>query len=220
VLHDLLGGLPTGTEEKFEAYFRFLAEYGAVHNITAVLDREGVYERHFKDSLALLPFVPRGASVLDVGSGAGFPGVPLKICRPDIKLVALESARKKTDFLRELAGMLDAEYEVVQSRAEDYKAPESFDVAVARAVAPARTLAEYLLPFVRVDGSAVMMKSGDAEIELAEAERAVCLLGGGKIETHRYENSGAIRLIAVIQKIKATPPGYPRGQNKPRLKPL
>ena len=213
-------------KEKFNAFYRLLIEYNARYNLTAITQEKDVLYKHFYDSLAGEAYICENASVVEVGSGAGFPSIPLKIARDDLSFALVESTGKKCDFLnvciREL-GLKNTQ--VINSRAEDLgKTPafrEQFDVCCARAVAALPTLVEYCLPFVKVGGSFLAYK-GEAEEELKNAKRAIALLGGGEAEHARFElpeNYGT-RTLVRIPKIKNTPAIYPRGNGKERSKPL
>lgn len=193
-----------------EAYLRRLLEVNETMNLTAVRDYDEAWVRHIEDSLALLKAADfRGKSVLDVGSGAGLPGFPLKIAEPSIRLTLLDATGKKVRFLRDTADILGLEQvECVQARAEEYahtKARECFDIVTARGVAALDALCEICLPFVRVGGVFIAMKSGDGEE--AHPER----FGGRKREGLWYELPGGLRhYAAVFEKVASTPKEYPR----------
>ena len=153
-------------------------------NLTAIREPEEVLIKHFVDSLALLGFaeLPQGAKLIDVGTGAGFPGLPLKIARPDLRLALLDSLKKRLTFLQAVCGTLGLDADIIHSRAEDGGKPsglrQNFDAAVSRAVAPLNLLAEYCLPFVRVGGIFLAAKGPQVKEELSQAEKAFQLLGG------------------------------------------
>ena len=209
----------------FEAYFSLLTAYNGRFNLTAITQREEVVHKHFYDSLAGEAFFPVGAEAVEIGSGAGFPSVPLKIVRPDISFTLVESTGKKCEFLRAAAAELRLEgVNIVHARAEELAKDDRFRgryaVACARAVAPLPTLAEYCLPFVRVGGRFLAYKGGSEETE--RGEKAIFTLGGGKPRTISYElpeGYGARKLV-IAEKLRATPEKYPRGQGKERSAPI
>jgi len=198
-------------------------------NLTALSTTEGVQSKHFLDSLSGLPLLPDmpNLRVIDVGAGAGFPGIPLRIVRPDLHLTLLEATRKKTDFLRRLVEELSLSgVTVVWGRAEmvahDPAHRERYDVALARAVAPLPTLLELLLPFCRLDGLCVAWKGPKGPDEAVAAERALGLLGGRLREVrpvHIPGDSGA-RFLIVVEKVGPTPDKYPRRPGMPAKRPL
>ena len=214
--------------EQFQKYFELLAEWNEKMNLTAITDESGVALKHFADSLSLLNFVdiPQNSSLADVGTGAGFPGVVLKIARPDIKLTLIDSLNKRLVFLGEVCAQLGIEAELIHSRAEngarDEKLRESFDFAVSRAVARMNALSEYCLPYVKVGGAFCAMKGAQANEEFKESLNAINTLGG-KLENKYFfelpENVGA-RAIAVVRKVKNTPQKYPRQSGKIKAKAL
>ncbi len=203
--------------EQFQAYLELLLEWNEKINLTAITDPQEVVEKHFVDSLTLLAHckLKPGAKVIDVGTGAGFPGIPLKILRPDLQLTLLDSLNKRLTFLGEVCCALGIQAERVHKRAEeaglDHKMRESYDVAVARAVAPLNVLCEYCLPLVKMKGYFLAMKGPGAKEELAEAENALELLGGTDVETISLSlPTAGERNIVAVQKKKFTPKGYPR----------
>lgn len=212
-------------EKKFARYAELLLEYNEKFNLTAITKIEEIYEKHFLDSALGQAIFSQNATIIDVGSGAGFPAIPLKIVRPDLKITMLDSLQKRVGFLdvaiKEL-GLSDIS--ALHARAEDYaktSARESFDYATARAVAPYNVLAEYCLPFVKIGGKLVAYKGQNAEIERQEAKNAVKILGGKEAISQAYTlPSGDGRTFLIAEKIAPTPKKYPRGQNKPRLAPL
>ncbi len=207
--------------EKFDLYYDLLVEWNKKFNLTAVTEREKVEVLHFKDSVLCEDIIPNGANILDVGSGAGFPGIPLKIVRDDLKVTLLDSVNKKVSFLNEVISKLGlSEINAIHTRIEDYK-ERNFDVVTSRAVAPLNVLTEYCLPFVKKGGIMIAYKSADIQEELREARKAIELLGGEKPIIVTRELSEEIkRSFVIIKKIKESPVGYPRGGNKPRLKPI
>lgn len=206
----------------FDRYAEMLTERNEKVNLTAITDPVEIRVKHFTDSLAAIDLIKTGATVLDIGSGAGFPGIPLKIARDDISVTLLDSVNKKVAFMNDVIADLGLKnIEAVHARIEDFPHKGEFDVAVSRAVAELTTLAEYALPFVKVGGTFVAYKSEKAEAEAAAAGNAVALLGGRLREIREVNVApGLTRRLIVVDKIAPTPPKYPRGKNLPRLKPL
>lgn len=214
--------------EQFQKYFELLAEWNEKMNLTAITDESGVALKHFADSLSLLNFVdiPQNSSLADVGTGAGFPGVVLKIARPNIKLTLIDSLNKRLVFLGEVCAQLGIEAELIHSRAEDgardEKLRESFDFAVSRAVARMNVLSEYCLPYVKVGGAFCAMKGAQANEEFKESLNAINTLGGKLEKKYFFElpENGGERAIAVVRKVKNTPQKYPRQSGKIKAKAL
>ena len=214
--------------EQFQKYFELLAEWNEKMNLTAITDESGVALKHFADSLSLLNCVdiPQNSSLADVGTGAGFPGVVLKIARPDIKLTLIDSLNKRLVFLGEVCAQLGIEAELIHSRAEDgardEKLRESFDFAVSRAVARMNVLSEYCLPYVKVGGAFCAMKGAQANEEFKESLNAINTLGGKLEKKYFFElpENGGERAIAVVRKVKNTPQKYPRQSGKIKAKAL
>lgn len=214
--------------EQFQKYFELLVEWNEKMNLTAITDESGVALKHFADSLSLLNFVdiPQNSSLADVGTGAGFPGVVLKIARPDIKLTLIDSLNKRLVFLDEVCAQLGIEAELIHSRAEDgardEKLRESFDFAVSRAVARMNVLSEYCLPYVKVGGAFCAMKGAQANEEFKESLNAINTLGGKLENKYFFElpENGGERAIAVVRKVRNTPQKYPRQSGKIKAKAL
>ena len=211
--------------EQFEEYYNFLVSENQKYNLTAITEPQDVIIKHFIDSVLPEKFLPKNASVVDVGSGAGFPGLPLKILRPDIKLTMIDSLQKRVNFLEELCARLSlTDTRALHCRAEDFAMAhrEKFDVALSRAVANVATLAEYLLPLVKVGGIALMYKSARVNEEISESGNAIPLLGGkiSQLLSFSLTEVQSERKIVEVQKISRTPEKYPRGKNLPKLKPL
>lgn len=211
--------------EEFSIFKNLLQEYNKMYNLTAISDDEGIYYKHFLDSVAGEEFFKENAEVCEIGSGGGFPSIPLKIIRPDLKFTLVESTGKKCNFLRAAVDKLGLKgMNILNIRAENgARNPslrEKFDVCCARAVAPLNTLSEYCLPYVKKGGRFIAYK-GDCGDELERAAKAIKILGGEveKIERYYMENCGN-RTLAVIKKVSATPITYPRGQGKERKQPL
>lgn len=214
--------------EQYQKYFELLVEWNEKMNLTAITDESGVALKHFADSLSLLNFldIPQNSSLADVGTGAGFPGVVLKIARPDIKLTLIDSLNKRLVFLNEVCTQLGIDAELIHSRAEDgardEKLRESFDFVASRAVARMNVLSEYCLPYVKVGGAFCAMKGAMANDEFKEAMNAINTLGGKLEEKYFFElpENGGERAIAVVRKMKNTPSKYPRQSGKIKAKAL
>ncbi len=203
--------------QQFQTYLELLLEWNEKINLTAITDPMEVVEKHFVDSLTLLAHchIKQGAKVLDVGTGAGFPGVPLKILRPDIRLTLLDGLNKRLNFLGEVCAALGIEAQRLHKRAEeagpDHKLRESFDVVTARAVAPLNVLCEYCLPLVKMKGLFLAMKGPGAEKELEAARNALNILGGTEEELISLSlPTAGERNIVSVRKKAFTPKGYPR----------
>lgn len=228
----LLEGLPalsrTLTDQQTEIFCAFgqsLIEKNEVMNLTAITEPKAVARLHFLDCMALLGFEDfSGKRIIDVGCGAGFPGVPLKIAEPTLELTLLDSLKKRIDWLSEVLPTLGVEAECVAARAEEY-APahrESYDLAVSRAVARLNVLAELCLPFVAVGGAFIAMKSTDSDQEISEAARGIGMLGGKveKIIDYPVPGTDTVHRAVVIRKVKKTPGQYPRRFAKIKQSPL
>ncbi len=212
--------------ETFGNFRDLLLKYNQNYNLTAITEEKEVFYKHFLDSVAGESLFPHGSRVVEVGSGAGFPSLPLKIVRSDLSFTLVESTRKKCDFLRAAVDNLGLSgVEVLCMRAEDAGKDrlwrESFDVCCARAVARTNTLAEYCLPLVRVGGRWIAYK-GHAEEEAEEAARAVRLLGGSGLKRVEYElpEGYGQRTLLFCEKSRPTPAAYPRGNGRERRTPL
>ena len=214
------------TEDQLDTFERFgqlLLEKNQVMNLTAITEPEKVAELHFFDSLALLNAADfKGKRVIDVGCGAGFPGVPLKIAEPTIELTLLDSLGKRMDWLREILPELGLDASVVTARAEEFVSTcrERFDLAVSRAVARLNVLCELCLPYVKVGGCFLAMKGQLADVELEEAKKAISILGGSVERVYAYDVENAVHRAVVIRKEKPTPAKYPRAFAKIKKAPL
>ncbi len=218
--------LYTKNAEKFRIFRELILTYHEKYNLTAILDEREMLIKHFYDSMAGESFFPYGAEVIEIGSGAGFPSVPLKLIREDLRFTLVESTGKKCEFLKTAVSKLDlCGVNVCNLRAEDMgkdgKYREKFDVCCARAVARLNTLAEYCMPFVKTGGSMIAYK-GRAEEEVKEADNALKLLGGDRAQTVSYElpEDQGMRTLVIVKKIKQTPAKYPRGNGKERKNPI
>lgn len=218
-------------QEQFEKYYHLLVEWNEKFNLTAITEYTSVQLKHFLDSLSAAPILLKeGAAdkrLIDIGAGAGLPGLPLALAFPDLRVTLLEATGKKVRFLDEVIRELDLQNVMaVPARAEEYArlSPhrEEFDFAVARALAPMRTLVEYTLPFVRVGGLAIAYKAVDAEQETGEARHGIRTLGGRvrEIVSVKLGDLDDVRRLVVIDKVAPTPDKYPRGGGLPKNKPL
>ena len=221
------------TIQKLDIYARLLVEWNEKMNLTAITDPVGIAVKHFADSLTAAPLLPEGAfSLIDVGTGAGFPGVPLALLLPDCRLTLLDSLNKRLTFLETVCREVDLPVTLIHARAEEGgqnpDLREKYDVACARAVASLPTLSEYCLPFVKVGGRFIALKGPDADRELEEARRGVGVLGGKVVGTQALtlpaEPMKGIepmeRRIVRIDKVKHTPAAYPRHGSKIKKNPL
>lgn len=208
-------GIPDNAAERFRLYYELLREKNAVMNLTAISGEGDTARLHFLDSLSpLLLCDMSGRSVIDVGTGAGFPGLPLKIACPELKLTLLDSQNKRVEFLSEVCRALELEdAECVHGRAEEFPdRRESYDFAVSRAVARLNVLCELCLPYVKPGGAFLALKGPALSAELEEARKAIGLLGGKLERVFDYAIPGveARHNIAVIRKLSPTPKKYPR----------
>lgn len=206
----------------FDTYYRLLTEWNEKFNLTAITERNAVYVKHFADSLLGEYLVPENATLLDIGAGAGFPSLPIKIVRDDVTLTMVDSLKKRVNFLSCLIDELKLDKTTaLHARAEDLNCRGSYDCVVARAVAPLNTLCEYCLPFVKTGGIFIAYKAGDCEEETAAAKNAVKILGGDKADIiKRRLDDDTVRSLVVIGKVTDSPAKYPRGKNLPRKSPL
>ena len=211
--------------EQFEKYASLLQQWNEKMNLTAITDDEGIAVKHFIDSISLLKYYDVKGRVIDIGTGAGFPGVPLKIMRPDIELTLLDSLNKRLVFLDEVCRQIGISAELVHSRAEEgSRKPEyreKFDLAVSRAVANLPALCEYYLPYVKGGGAFISLKGPDAENEIEAAEKAFNILGGKVENSERFLlPDGSSRTLIYISKIRPTPEKYPRRGQKINKNPI
>ena len=211
-------------KEKFEKLYQMLENGNKMYNLTAITQKNDVFNKHFLDSCTGESFFPVGAKVVEIGSGGGFPSLPLKIIRDDLDFTLIESTQKKCKYLDICVDKLALNgVKVLNIRAEDgakdKNLREKFDCCVARAVARMNTLSEYCLPYVRVGGRFIAYK-GDADEELKEADKAIKVLGGETECVEKFTLCGEKRTIIVVRKVAPTPLKYPRGLGKERKDPI
>ncbi|MGM9643778.1 MAG: 16S rRNA (guanine(527)-N(7))-methyltransferase RsmG [Eubacteriales bacterium] len=204
-----------------------LVETNKVHNLTAITDEDGIILKHLLDSTSICEFIPQNSSLIDVGCGAGFPSIPVAILREDVRIVSIDSTEKKIRFIDDVCKKLNiGNIYPVAGRAEDYvkQARESFDVAVSRAVARLNILDELCLPFVKVGGRFISMKSSKGEEELSEAQSGILKLGGKQVDrvcrALTFNDDTIEREIYIFSKEKPTPDRYPRNYSQIVKKPL
>lgn len=213
-------------EEHFEELFKYmemLIEWNERINLTSITEPGEIIEKHFVDSLTILPYIEDNQNVIDIGTGAGFPGIPVSIANKKIKVTLLDSLNKRINFLNEVISCLKLiNVETVHSRAEDYVkiTRETYDIAVSRAVANMSTLAEYLLPYVKVGGRAIFMKGPNVHDEIEKSKKAIRILGGKIEKIDNFLLNDNERNLIIIKKIKNTPKQYPRKAGKPNKEPI
>ena len=218
----------------FEKYYELLIEKNKVMNLTAITEKEDVIVKHFIDSIALIPYlldkginINSELSIIDIGTGAGFPGLPLKIMMPDVKFTLLDSLNKRVLFLNEVIDELKLTgIKAIHGRAEDFASDkmyrENYDICVSRAVANLSTLSEYCIPFVKKDGYFISYKAGESEEEINNSKNAIKTLGGkiNTVEEFILPGTDASRVFVFIKKIDCTDKKYPRKAGVPAKKPL
>ncbi|MEE1076320.1 MAG: 16S rRNA (guanine(527)-N(7))-methyltransferase RsmG [Acutalibacteraceae bacterium] len=211
---------------KFYIYCNMLIEWNSKMNLTAIKEPTEIAVKHFVDSCSVLNYVKikKNAKVIDIGTGAGFPGIPLKILRDDLDITLLDSLNKRLVFLNEVAKELNLELNTIHSRAEDLGRQENhreqYDIAISRAVAPLNVLSEYSIPFVRKGGRFISMKGPNVQSEIDEAKKAIRILGGKYNNVVQFSIGDNSRSIVIVDKLNQTPYTYPRHGSKISKKPL
>ncbi len=217
------------TDEQIEKFYNYMVgiiDWNTKINVTAITEEKMFIVKHFIDSLTINKYIESSKSLIDIGTGAGFPGIPLKIMNENMKVTLIDSVNKKLNVIRDLSSKINLEnLEIIHTRAEDLaqnkEYREMYDIATTRAVSNISTILEYMLPFVKLNGLAICMKGPNFKEELEDAQKAINILGG-KIENIESLNVGEEleRNIIVIKKVKNTPNKYPRGQSKPLKEPI
>lgn len=212
---------------QFYHYMQLLLKWNEKINLTAITEPEEIILKHFVDSMTIASYMEKDTKLIDVGTGAGFPGIPLKIIREDIEITLLDSLNKRVNFLKEVIEQLGLnQIKAIHSRVEeigkDNNYRETFDYATSRAVANLSTLAEYLIPLVKKQGYCIGMKGPNIEEEVQQSKKAISILGGKieKIEKFQLPRSDIDRNIVMIRKIKQTPSKYPRKSGMPAKEPI
>jgi 16S rRNA (guanine527-N7)-methyltransferase len=206
---------------QFQTYYRLLVEWNDKINLTAITDERDVFMKHFYDSICLIKGVKlHNQSLLDVGSGAGFPSIPLKIIYPDLKITIIDALNKRIKFLQILVNDLNIDAELIHGRAEDYMRKHCFDLVTARAVANLNMLSELCIPFAKIDGLFIAMKGPKLVEELETSNTAIEVLGGKVVEDIMYSIENQERHLLVVQKIRKTEKKYPRKFSNIKKNPL
>ena len=212
---------------EFNKYMNLLIEWNKRINLTAITEEDDIVMKHFVDSLTISKYIDNNKRIIDIGTGAGFPGIPLKIYNKSLKITLLDSLNKRINFLNEVIKELELkDIEAIHGRAEELARKseyrEKFDIATSRAVSNLSTLAEYMLPFIKINGICICMKGSNINEEVENAKHAIKELGGRieKIDEFFLNNNDIKRSIIIIKKIKETSPKYPRNAGIPAKKPL
>lgn len=206
----------------YDVYRDYLLEVNSHTNLTTITDPSDIRVKHFDDSLSIIDYINEGSKVLDIGSGAGFPGIPLRI-EKNFDLTLIDSVNKKVKFMNEVIEKLELKNtRAIHTRAEDFakNERETYDLVISRAVANMSTLSELCIPFLKVGGLFIAMKGPKADEELEEAENALKVLGGEIIKLDRFDLDGNERVNIIVRKTHPTKIKYPRGKNLPKKNPL
>lgn len=213
--------------DKFYNYMHLLLEWNEKINLTAITEPAEIIIKHFIDSLTICKYIENDSSLADLGTGAGFPGIPLKIYRPDLKIVLVDSLNKRINFLNDVIENLKLEnIDTIHTRIEDFgkdkKYREKFDYVTARAVANLAVLSEYLIPVIKIGGKCICMKGSEIDTELEESKNAINILGGKlkSVDKFNLSETDIVRNIIIINKVKNTPNKYPRKAGVPSKEPL
>ena len=218
------------TEEQLEQFYKYmnlLIEWNEKINLTAIIEPKEIILKHFIDSLTIIKYMEPNKTLIDIGTGAGFPGIPVKILRKDLKITLLDSLNKRIKFLNEVIEKLSLKnITTTHARIEEYaknkEYREKFDIATSRAVANLTTLTEYMLPMVKVKGKAICMKGADVDEEMLKSKNSIKILGGKiyKVEEFKLPKSEYKRNLIIIEKTNTTPNKYPRKPGIPSKEPL
>ena len=213
--------------DQFYNYMNILLEENEKINLTAITDPEEIITKHFIDSLTIYKYIGNASKIIDIGTGAGFPGIPLKIINPNLNITLVDSLNKRINFINKVKNYLNlTNINVIHARAEELakqiKYREKYDIATSRAVASLNVLLEYLMPYVKIGGKCICMKGSNIDEELKESTKAIQILGGKieKIEKITLPNTDIKRNIIIIKKEKQTPNSYPRKAGIPSKKPI
>ena len=213
--------------QKFYKYMKLLLEWNEKINLTAIIEPKEIILKHFIDSLSIIKYIKNKNSLVDVGTGAGFPGIPIKIVLPEIKVILIDSLNKRITFLNEVISQLDLKYiEAVHSRVEDFarnkEYREKFDVATARAVAQLPIILEYLIPLTKVKGNIICMKGNKIDEEIKKSKKAISVLGGNleKKDNFYLPDTDIERNIIIVNKVEKTSSKYPRKAGIPSKNPI
>ncbi|MCF7925162.1 MAG: 16S rRNA (guanine(527)-N(7))-methyltransferase RsmG [Candidatus Izimaplasma sp.] len=206
---------------QFDSYYNLLVEWNEKMNLTAIIDRNDVYMKHFYDSIMMSQIVTLNQqSLLDVGSGAGFPSIPLKILFPQLNVTIIDALNKRITFLNALCDRLNIDVRLIHGRAEEFKEREQFDLVTARAVASLPMLSELCIPFVKENGYFIVLKGPNYETELSQSKTALKILGVKEDQQFNYQLLGVLHVLVRFKKIKKTPIKYPRRFKQIKSNPL
>ena len=216
------------TNNNIEEFYKYMVEilkWNEKVNLTAIKDEKEFIIKHFIDSLSISRYIKDSLKIIDIGTGAGFPGIPLKLNNKSLKITLIDSVNKKLNIIKEISNQMNLDnIEIIHTRAEDLAIKkeyrEKYDIATTRAVSNLSTILEYMLPFLKVGGRAICMKGPNYIEELEESRNAISILGGKLEKIENIEIGDTKRIIIIVSKIKNTPLKYPRGQGKPLKEPI